>query len=298
MSREEIQKLLGGYATNTLSPAEQQALFEAALEDQELFDALAKEQALRDVLDEPAARAQLLAALREPVHARTWRWLRWPAALAATGAVALLLIVPRLIERQAELPQIALSTPAPPPPSSLVAPAPPRPEIRPAIRAAPRRQPAPPPPPPQAMMARAVAKLSAPAAPTQGETYGLLRKGADGEFDPVPLDTVFHPGDALRLLLQPDENGSFELYQRDAAGEWRLAARQKVEKGERYTVPASGALQYDEPGSKELRLVFSPALAAAAARPLAEARDAIARAQLAASKTPGQKIVTIKLEYR
>ena len=48
MSREDIQKLLGGYATGTLTPEEQQALFSAALEDQELFDALAREQSLRD----------------------------------------------------------------------------------------------------------------------------------------------------------------------------------------------------------------------------------------------------------
>ena len=53
MSREEIQKLLGGYATDTLSEAERRALFEAALEDQELFDALAKEQALREVFEDP-----------------------------------------------------------------------------------------------------------------------------------------------------------------------------------------------------------------------------------------------------
>ena len=39
MNREDIQKLLGGYATGTLTPEEQQALFSAALEDQELFDA-------------------------------------------------------------------------------------------------------------------------------------------------------------------------------------------------------------------------------------------------------------------
>ena len=41
MSPEEIKKLLGGYATGTLTAEEQQALFAAALEDQELFDALA-----------------------------------------------------------------------------------------------------------------------------------------------------------------------------------------------------------------------------------------------------------------
>ena len=65
MSREEIHKLLGGYATGTLTPEEQEALFAAALEDQELFDALAKEQPLHDLLRDPAARAQLLAALEE-----------------------------------------------------------------------------------------------------------------------------------------------------------------------------------------------------------------------------------------
>ena len=79
MSREEIQKLLGGYATDTLSEAERSALFEAALEDQELFDVLAKEQALRDVLQEPFARQQLLDALgpaRAPARIRAWQWLR------------------------------------------------------------------------------------------------------------------------------------------------------------------------------------------------------------------------------
>ena len=96
MSREEIQKLLGGYATDTLSDAERNALFEAALEDQELFDALAKEQALREVLEDPAARQQLIEALapaREPFAARAWRWLRRPAALAMAGGLAALLMV-------------------------------------------------------------------------------------------------------------------------------------------------------------------------------------------------------------
>jgi hypothetical protein len=63
MKREDIRKLLGGYATGTLTAEERQALFEAALDDQELFDALTKEQPLRDLLEDPAARARLLAAL-------------------------------------------------------------------------------------------------------------------------------------------------------------------------------------------------------------------------------------------
>jgi len=36
MTQEEIHKLLGGYATNTLTEAERNALFAAALDDQEL----------------------------------------------------------------------------------------------------------------------------------------------------------------------------------------------------------------------------------------------------------------------
>jgi hypothetical protein len=93
MSRDDIQKLLGGYATGTLTPDEQQALFEAALSDQQLFDALAREEALRDVLSDPAARAHLLAAMDEapaPWYRQWWRpSLVMAAALAIVVGVAL-----------------------------------------------------------------------------------------------------------------------------------------------------------------------------------------------------------------
>src|SRR5262249_59390748 len=89
MSRDEIQKLLGGYAAGTLTTAEQQALFEAALEDQQLFDQLAQEQALRDLLHEPDAKAQVLQALEQPRRswfARSGVW--WPATATAVVACA------------------------------------------------------------------------------------------------------------------------------------------------------------------------------------------------------------------
>jgi hypothetical protein len=89
MSREEVQKLLGGYATGTLTPEERQALCQAALEDQQLFDALAKEQPLHDLLRDPAARARLLAVLdgeRLPWARRlaVW-WLPAAGCLAVVG---------------------------------------------------------------------------------------------------------------------------------------------------------------------------------------------------------------------
>lgn len=90
MSREEVQKLLGGYATGTLTPEEQQALFAAALDDQELFDALAKEQPLRDLLRDPAAKAEVLAALDAPARGGWLAWMRrpWVAGLAMAGLAA------------------------------------------------------------------------------------------------------------------------------------------------------------------------------------------------------------------
>lgn len=118
MSRDDIQKLLGGYATNTLSEAERQELLEAALDDQQLFDALAKEQALRDVLDDPAARRQLIAAL---APTRSWAWLRRPAALAMAAGFAALVIVSVILVRP---------KPSAPPPPRIVAEAiPPRPAV-------------------------------------------------------------------------------------------------------------------------------------------------------------------------
>jgi hypothetical protein len=88
--REQWQRLLGGFATRTLSPGEERALLEASLDDQELFDALAREQALRDLLDDSSARAHLLQVLepRVPWPRRAWNWLWGPAGLAVTAAAA------------------------------------------------------------------------------------------------------------------------------------------------------------------------------------------------------------------
>jgi hypothetical protein len=103
MNRETIQKLLGGYATGTLTPEEQQALFAAALDDQELFDALAREQSLRDLLRDPAARAHVLMALN--TAAPRWYQARWwlPAAAAvAMAGIGLMAVV--VARRQAHAP--------------------------------------------------------------------------------------------------------------------------------------------------------------------------------------------------
>jgi hypothetical protein len=96
MTDEDIRKLLGGYATRTLSQEEQKALFEAALHDEKLFAALADEHALREMLDDPGNRAAMLQAVRpapaRPAPARrAFRWMV-PVSIAA-GLVVIASVV-------------------------------------------------------------------------------------------------------------------------------------------------------------------------------------------------------------
>ena len=104
MSTDEARKLLGGYATGSLTEAERTALFQAALEDQELFDELAGEQVLKEVLDEPGARQRLIAALEPPRKHRAWLWV----TAAATVAIAVVI-------------GIVVSQRTPPPPPQQIA---------------------------------------------------------------------------------------------------------------------------------------------------------------------------------
>jgi hypothetical protein len=98
MNKEDIQKLIGGYATGSLTEEERQALFEAALDDQDLFDTLQQEQALKDLFDDPFSREQVRRAAAESLpRPRTSRtsWFRrpWIWASAASMALAGVLVV-------------------------------------------------------------------------------------------------------------------------------------------------------------------------------------------------------------
>ncbi len=98
MADRDLEKLLGGYATGTLTDAERKALLEAALEDQALFNALSDEQAVKELLDDPASRRRVLEALEKASAPSTagaagWRapilaWLKRPANLGLAGSLA------------------------------------------------------------------------------------------------------------------------------------------------------------------------------------------------------------------
>ena len=94
MKDEDIQNLLGGFATDTLTDRERELLFSAVLKNQELFDALADEQALRELLGDPTSRRQLLEALA-PEKRGVFAWMRRPLfwAVAVSAMTALVVAV-------------------------------------------------------------------------------------------------------------------------------------------------------------------------------------------------------------
>ena len=106
MNRPDVEKLLGGYATGTLTESEKTALFSAALEHQEIFDALMDEEALRDLLADPVARKRLLSALSDPVTVKVQKFWRRPAVLGLAASLLMLATttaVLRVRERNGEL---------------------------------------------------------------------------------------------------------------------------------------------------------------------------------------------------
>lgn len=99
MIPDHIQRLIGGYATGTLSEKQRKLLFEAALEDQELFDELARDQALKELLEAPGVKQRLLASIETPAPRDWWRhplpWLMGGSVLAiSAGLMALVFLTP------------------------------------------------------------------------------------------------------------------------------------------------------------------------------------------------------------
>jgi hypothetical protein len=86
MPERELEKLLGGFAADTLTAEERQQLYAAALRDQEIFNALADEQGLKDLLADPVVRRKLLGALAP--HRDAGRWRSWLDRFTSTAGLA------------------------------------------------------------------------------------------------------------------------------------------------------------------------------------------------------------------
>jgi len=280
MTQEEIRRLLGGYATNTLTESERAALFEAALEDQELFDALHNEDALREVLVDLISLEQVRQALQP---ARRVSWMRRPwvigtagVAVAAVVAVAIVIAQRKPAQQAPAVPQIA--------PSEIAqSPAQPKP-IEPKA-AAPRNKKSAPPIPPPAIRefapspvggivgaiggAAAESAANAPLYSGPLVRYSVLRSGPSG--------------DAIRIEVVSQLAGSLALYRMGVAGQW-----QRVFPMNGSGIPIAANTTYQIPenpiaiggNQDKLRLVIEPGETAASAAP-ALANDRVSTGQLA-----------------
>ena len=212
MTPLEVRKLVGGYATGSLSDEERQLLLEAALEDQDLFDELMGEHALKELLDEPGARARLIAALapalapRKPFLIRIWPWV------AATGATAAGVVLsfglfrpasPKLVARAFHPPAVVLDS-VKPVPSPLPSP----PELRITPPAEPKVEPKgvlPAPPPPAATPEVQPQSQSA-AVATAAEALAEPAPAQAPKPRAAPFAAGFVAGASQGALARPDFN--------------------------------------------------------------------------------------------
>jgi len=247
MKSAEAEKLLGGYATGTLTEEEGQRLFAAALEHQELFDALMDEEALRELLADPAVKAQLILALAHsaaPNVVPLWRRrgvLGTAAGLlvAATAGLVVLRSPDGLPMPEAAKPLMLTTEP---PPQKVEAPA---------------------------------AKAAAPAAPSAPEA-AKLKEAAPVQAQPIPAIKVAPPPPPAPQNAAPAAVAD-ALQRRDQAEQLRAEAQGKAAKKAVASQPVAAAV---------VEVQAAPASTPEAKRPALE-RANLAGAASGAMLSPG-----------
>ncbi len=258
MTQEEIRKLLGGYATDSLTERERAALFEAALEDQDLFNALQNEDALRELLADPVSREQVRQALKPAPRRAFWtqpwliKGLIGAASVAVAAVVAIVIVTSHREPAPTSVPQqqLALKQSEPKLEIPALAPVLPPPEQR---RASPQVL--------RSTKLNASPAVSGPLYTGPLVRYSVVRSGPSG--------------DSVRVEVVSQRAGSLSLYRADAAGQWQ---RVYPANGPAFPIAANTTYQIpDDPiamrgNARRLRLVIEPGPAPA---PLAQATGAL-----------------------
>ena len=323
---EDVRKLLGGYATGTLTEEERQQLFHAALEDQALFEALVDEQALADLMEDSAARAALLQAVENPAFSPAavfGDWLSRPRSkvLVALGCVAIVGIAVQSSWERSNVPANAIksppvaSVPAPADESSdeMIAkrktvrplPEPPRPSSeartkeKSAVSATAGNAATPPPRPAAAVPApKAEAMATTPPPPARQVAdaesatrslstggidlqYTLLRRTPEGADVPVPASYPFSAADRVRLRVQANHDGTFEV-RRNGAPMYTGAAAA----GTPVVIPAELAFQDVAVHNITVRFAPMPSADVSSRMEFRDTRPAVA-ARVSAKPEPG-----------
>lgn len=305
---DDIRRLLGGYATGTLTEAERRELYEASLHDDVLFEALADEDRLKEMLEDSAARAALLQATESPKFtlAGAFReWLERPKAkvLVATGCVLLAAIGYRAITERpnAQRAEFEVAQVRPPVQEAPVQEAVPKPGRLARLRS---KQAGPEPeealattPPPAAQPAPSPESLTRSAEKGSAALhYTLLRRTAAGDYVPVPEDYLFSATDQVRLRVEPSVGG----FVRVTSDEGTTLFAGPLTAGSPAVLPEDIAI--GERNRRVLDVTFSPGTNAAmredrpvrsAFRSSRETEDAVSVQKMAASAEPGLRVQVI-----
>jgi len=235
----EIERLLGGYATNTLTSEERKLLYEAALEDQDLFNALEDEQALRDLLTDEESRREVVRALRPEPRRTSRRWIWGLSGSLAAAAVLLLVLIPRNPSKPEMT--VALSTPGP----SLEIASPAAPASVPAPLPVPLKKQKAIPPPAQTTLG----SLAAPRgmAVSSGDQFapaaGLVRQ--ETVTGPGPF-LILQTGDSLEVKLRPTLPGHLAISELSPDATWK-------------TLPTDAPIQVDRQKTIRIEWLNPPA---------------------------------------
>jgi hypothetical protein len=262
MTSDQARKLLGGYATNSLTEAERQALFEAALDDQELFDALQQEEALKELLADAISRSQIQEALADaPVSRpiRAWLW----GGLAGAIAAAVLIVIAIRPTQQPKYQVARVAPPAPPTisaePAQPAAPAPAQPKPRKLTAPPPPPTPQPLPPPQPALAAAPRVQAFRQEQSARADTllrYFLTKRDASGAYSVLPPNAPLQTGDAVRLNVASALDGSLSLYQLDPSGNWKQIQSLRVAPNATSAIPDSPIIVTDM--EQKVRLTLEP----------------------------------------
>ena len=259
MSEHDLEKLLGGFAADTLTPEEKQALYSAALQDQQLFNALTDEQALKELLADPVVRRRLLQALKQTSTSGaggslSWLdWFRRPAGLVFAGglAAAALAVVLGVRIYQDSLKQSAQSVatedakPASPP-----VPMPPASQ----------------PPSPQIAEPRPKAKEDAGPAKEMGKKDALLEKMTKRERSAPPAPQKQSASDTARASVKQQAEQDEVRGQAEAPVAALSKSAEEMTSSADQKLAASSAPPATAPEPKQLRAPASTPVAGAVAR--------------------------------
>ncbi len=242
--KDDIERLLGGYAPGILDEKEKARLYQAALDDQEVFDALLAEEDLRDLLSDEVARRRILASLsaerREPRRSWFFSPALWATASSLATACGMLLFL-----RTSTLQRTAPPGPAPGFPTT--------------SRSIPLSA------------SRPASELFfASDAAGEGRLAGLkvrlymCQGGCD--LRQVPPDRVFGSGERLRFGVETNSAGFLYVVQKGTSGKTTQlfphpeinGGDNRIGRGTEVVVPGKGWFMLDDrPGTEELTFVLT-----------------------------------------